>query len=73
MKVLGYDPFQVEAFTALGGEYVTEDELYARSDIISLHLPLFPNTKYIINEKSISKMKDGVMIINTSRGPLLNT
>ena len=51
------------------GEYVALDELLAQSDVISLHCPLFPETEGIINKKNISKMKDGVIIINTSRGP----
>lgn len=52
-------------------KYVTLDELLAQSDIISLHCPLFDDTKGIINKDTIAKMKDGVMIINTSRGPLV--
>lgn len=51
--------------------FVTLDELLAQSDVISLHCPLFPSTEGIINKDSIAKMKDGVMIINTSRGPLI--
>ena len=53
------------------GEYVSLDELFARSDVISLHCPLFPSTQGIINKENIAKMKDGVIIINTSRGPLV--
>ena len=53
------------------GDYVTLDELLAQSDIISLHCPLFPSTEGIINKDSIAKMKDGVILINTSRGPLV--
>lgn len=52
-------------------EYVTLDELYAQSDVISLHCPLFPSTEGMINKNSIEKMKDGVIIINNSRGPLI--
>ena len=52
-------------------QYVELDELFARSDVIALHCPLFPNTKGIINKDSIAKMKDGVIIINNSRGPLV--
>ena len=52
-------------------EYVSLDELFARSDIVSLHCPLSPSTEGMINKESISKMKDGVIIINTSRGPLI--
>ena len=51
--------------------YVSREEIYARSDVISLHCPLFPSTEGMINRESISKMKDGVIIINNSRGPLI--
>jgi D-lactate dehydrogenase len=54
-------------------EYTTLDELYSRSDIISLHCPLTKETEYIIDKDSIAKMKDGVMIINTGRGKLIHT
>ena len=49
------------------------EEIFEKSDIISLHCPLFPETKHIINEKSIAKMKDGVIILNTARGGLVDT
>lgn len=52
-------------------KYASLDELLEKSDVISLHCPLFPETKGIINKDTIAKMKDGVMIINTSRGPLI--
>jgi glycerate dehydrogenase len=52
-------------------QYVSLDELFKTSDIISLHSPLTAETKGIINKQNIAKMKDGVMIINTSRGPLI--
>ena len=54
-------------------EYTELDKLLKKSDIISLHVPLTPETKYIINEKNIPIMKDGVMLLNTSRGGLLDT
>lgn len=53
-------------------DYVTLDELLSRADVISLHCPLFPETKEIINADNIAKMKDGVIILNTGRGPLIN-
>ncbi|MDO5324821.1 MAG: D-2-hydroxyacid dehydrogenase [Clostridia bacterium] len=53
-------------------ECVSLDELLARSDVISLHCPLFPETKNLINRNTIAKMKDGVILINTSRGPVVN-
>lgn len=74
MEVLAYDPYPDENFAREEGiKYVALDELYASSDIISLHCPLTPQTKYMINAESISKMKDGVMIINTGRGLLIHT
>ncbi len=74
MNILGYDKFPDEkASKELGFAYTTLDELYEKSDVISLHCPLTPETEYLINYKSISKMKDGVMIINTGRGKLIDT
>lgn len=70
MKVLAYDEYPNEAGRELG-EYVTLDELYAKSDVISLHVPLFPSTNGMVNSESVARMKDGVIIINTSRGPLV--
>jgi len=68
MKVLAHSRSRREQDIA---EYVTLDELYARSDVISLHCPLFPETEGMINKESIAKMKDGVIIINNSRGGLI--
>lgn len=70
MKVVAYDTYQSEAGRRLA-EYVTLDELLARSDVIFLHCPLFPDTEGIINKKTIAKMKDGVILINNSRGQLV--
>lgn len=70
MKVLAYDTFQSDAGKKLA-EYVTLDELFARSDVIFLHCPLFPETEGIINRDNIAKMKDGVILINNSRGQLV--
>lgn len=70
MKVLAYDEYENDEGRALA-EYVSLDELYAKSDVIFLHCPLFPSTEGIINKESIAKMKDGVIIINNSRGPLV--
>ena len=73
-NIIAYDLFKDEkAAENLGFEYVTFEELCEKSDIISLHCPLTPETQYIINEKSLSKMKDGVILINCSRGNLINT
>ncbi len=74
MRVLAYDSFPNEELAKKEGfEYVTLDDLYSQSDIISLHCPLTPETQYMIDENSIGRMKDGVMIINTSRGKLIKT
>lgn len=70
MEVLAFDTHSNEAGKALA-EYVELDELFAKSDVISLHVPLFPSTENIIRKENIEKMKTGVMIINTSRGPLV--
>lgn len=73
MRVLAYDIVQNEALIQLGVTYVAMDELLAQSDIISLHCPLLEATKHIINEHSIARMKPGVMLINTSRGGLIDS
>ena len=70
MKVLAYDVFESEAGRKVA-EYVSLDELFARSDVIFLHCPLFPSTEGIINKNNIAKMKDGVILINNSRGQLV--
>lgn len=73
-NVVAYDVYPNEqAAKEQGFTYVTLDELYAQSDIITLHCPLTKETEYLICDKSIEKMKDGVMIINTGRGKLINT
>ena len=72
-KVIGYDKYHNDAFKEIGGVYVKLHTLYEQSDIISLHCPLTYETYHIINEYAISAMKPGVMIINTSRGPLIDT
>ncbi len=70
MNIIAYDEYESDSGKAIG-EYVTLDELLAKSDVISLHCPLFPSTEGIINKANIAKMKDGVIILNTSRGPLV--
>lgn len=72
-KLLCYDINPNAAITALGGRYVSLDQLYRQSDIISLHCPLTPQTKHLINATSLNLMKDGVMLINTSRGALIDS
>lgn len=72
MNILAYNrsPIKDEDIDCYGKQ-VSLDELLKESDVISLHCPLFPETQGIINKESISKMKDGVLIINTARGPLI--
>lgn len=70
MKVLAHSRAETEAGRALA-EYVSLEELYARSDVISLHCPLTEETRGMINRSSIAKMKPGVILINTGRGPLI--
>lgn len=71
MKVIAYDLFPNKELDFL--EYVSLDELFRRSDLISLHCPLTEETHHLINEESIAKMKDGVILVNTSRGGLIRT
>jgi D-lactate dehydrogenase len=74
MNVLAYDLYPDTQFAETNGiRYTQLDELYGLSDVISLHCPLTKETEYLINEKSIHKMKEGVMIINTGRGKLIKT
>ncbi len=70
MNVIAYDYYPAKDS---GIEYVTLDELFRRSDIISLHCPLTDETRHIINDEAIGKMKKGVVIINTSRGALIDS
>lgn len=73
MHILAYDPFKNPVAEELGAEYVTLDELYARSHVITLHCPATPENYHLLNKVAFDKMKDGVMIINTSRGSLIDT
>ncbi|SCH14606.1 Glycerate dehydrogenase [uncultured Clostridium sp.] len=70
MKVLAYSPHEYESGKAIG-TYVNLNTLLAESDVISLHCPLFPETEGIINRATIAKMKDGVILLNNGRGPLV--
>lgn len=70
MNILAYDKFPIDDS---GINYVSLDELFANSDIISLHCPLTEETHHIINELSIKKCKQGVVVLNTSRGALVDT
>ncbi|MCK5301461.1 MAG: hypothetical protein KAJ21_06105, partial [Thermoplasmatales archaeon] len=73
-KILAYDKFPDKTVAQMKSvQYVDLDKLFRNSDIISLHVPLTPETHYMINKDSIAKMKQGLMLINTSRGGLVNT
>lgn len=70
MRVIAYDPYPNKS---LDVEYVSLDEIMVQSDVISLHCPLTPETKHLINKDTIAIMKDGVFLVNTSRGSLIET
>ena len=72
-KILAYDKFPSQEMEKAGVHYCLLDDLLAQSDIISLHCPLVPETQHLINQKAFSKMKKGVMLINTSRGAVIDT
>lgn len=73
-KVIAYDPYpNYKVAEELGFEFVDLDTLYKEANIISLNCPLTPETKYMINRRSIEKMKPGVMIVNTGRGALIDS
>jgi D-lactate dehydrogenase len=72
-KVIAYDPNPSDKCSEIGFDYTSLDELLATSDIISLHCPLNAQTHHIIDDSAIQKMKSGVMLINTSRGGLVDT
>lgn len=73
-EVLAYDPFPQEEWAQQNGiRYAALDELLGRSDVISLHMPLTPETDHLIDATSIAKMKEGVYLVNTSRGKLVDT
>jgi D-lactate dehydrogenase len=71
--ILAFDPVPNAVCRSIGVRYVELNELLAQSDIVSLHCPLTPENKYIINEAAIAGMKNSVTLINTSRGALLDT
>jgi D-lactate dehydrogenase len=70
---VAFDPFPNATCQSIGVRYVELNEVFAQSDIISLHCPLTPENKYMISDAAIARMKNGVMLINTSRGALLDT
>ena len=72
-KILAYDPFPSEELAARGDvTYVGLDELYAQSDLVTVHIPLMESTRGIINREAIAKMRDGVVLVNVSRGELMD-
>lgn len=73
VKLLAYDPYPNEEMKKLGAAYVELPELFAQSDIISLHCPLTKDTYHLVDEEALRQMKPGVMLINTSRGALVDT
>ncbi|CEJ46885.1 2-hydroxyacid dehydrogenase [Umezakia ovalisporum] len=72
-QILAYDLYRNPELEKVGGKYVELPELFANSDIISLHCPLTPETHHLINAQVIAQMKPRVMLINTSRGALIDT
>jgi D-lactate dehydrogenase len=72
-RLLAYDPIQTDEFKGLGGQYVELEKLLSASDIISLHCPLTPETRHLVNAGSIQRMRPGVMLVNTSRGAVIDT
>lgn len=72
-NVVAYDPFPNQVCRDLGVSYVSLEELYSQSDVISLHCPLTPETYHLIDREAIRSMRPAVMLINTSRGGLIDT
>ncbi|MFA0175910.1 2-hydroxyacid dehydrogenase [Vibrio lentus] len=73
MNILCYDPYPNPLAQELGAKYVELDELYQESDVISLHCPMSKENYHLLDATAFGKMKDGVMIVNTSRGELLDS
>ena len=72
-QVIAYDPKPNDECKSLGIKYVDFKSLCQQADVISLHCPLTPDTQYLVNEKTLNNMKKGVMLINTSRGAVIDT
>jgi len=72
-RLLAHDPYPNAECEKLGVEYVELPTLFGASDIIALHAPLMPATVHLIDEAALGQMKDGVMLVNTSRGALVDT
>jgi len=71
--VVGYDRYPSAAFEALGGRYIPVDELLACSDVVSLHCPLTDETRHIVDAAALARAKRGAILVNTSRGGLVDT
>jgi D-3-phosphoglycerate dehydrogenase len=73
MNIIAYDPYLPDSyFSELNVKRVTLEELYSLADAISIHTPLNPDTHHLINADAFSQMKEGVLLINTARGPIIN-
>ena len=72
-RVVAYDPYPNEELLAAGVKYLALEEMWSQCDIVSLHCPLTPDTRHLICAESLGRMKPGVMVINTSRGALVDT
>ncbi|OLQ74896.1 lactate dehydrogenase [Photobacterium proteolyticum] len=73
MNILAYDPYENPVAIELGVTYTSLDEIYRQSDVITLHCPMTQENHHMLNADAFAKMRDGVMIVNTSRGELLNS
>ncbi len=72
-RLLGSDPYPHEEMIALGMEYVARDALFRQSDVTILTAPLTPETRYMVNAESLKLFKKGSVLVNTGRGPLIDT
>ena len=72
MNILCYDPFENPLALELGATYCSKDEVFEKSDVVTLHCPMSDENYHLLDKTAFDKMKDGVMIINTSRGGLLD-
>jgi D-lactate dehydrogenase len=71
--VIGFDVHHSPEFEKIGGRYAGEEEIQAEADVVSLHCPLTPQTHHIVNARTLARMKRGALLINTSRGGLVDT
>jgi D-lactate dehydrogenase len=72
-RILAHDPYPNPEVREIGARYVELDELFGAADVVALHLPLTPETHHLVDADAVRRMKDGVMLINTSRGGLVDT